>query len=105
MRKNKLKDLVETMLVGIPETRNCDIRLTIEIWKRFYPDRIRKTLTGGGGIYLDDLYDLPREDNIKRYRARFQNDENKYLPTDWKVAKRRKINEGVWREALGYPIN
>ena len=106
MRKN-LKVEVETILQNIPETRNCDIRLTIEIWKAFYPSKIlkRETVPEGSklAIDLDSLFVLPREDNVKRWRAIFQNDLGKYLPTIWEVARKRKINVERWREALGYP--
>ena len=100
----KLKKQVEYCLVNFPETRNSDITLTLEIWRQFFPQRIIiGTKTGREAIALKDLYDLPREDNVKRIRAKFQNEQNLYLPTDWKVAKQRKINEDTWRVALGYP--
>lgn len=96
-----LREQVETILKDVPETRNSDITLMIQIWKRFYPGRLKKTSTGDLGVYLKDLYDLPREDNIKRIRAQF-NAEYKYLPTDYKIMKQRRINEEMWRRALGY---
>lgn len=99
----KLKYLVEETLKNIPETRNCDITLMIEIWKRFYSDRMKKSsINGKIGIYLEDLYDLPREDNIKRLRAKFQNELKQYLPTKWEVAKGRGFKELEWRQYLGY---
>lgn len=99
-----LKGQVESVLQDIPETRNSDIALTIEIWRRFFPDKIR-TLDGGAVEYvsLGSLYSLPREDNVKRVRAMFQNVQKKYLPTKWEVAKARGIEEDEWRTALGYP--
>lgn len=98
-----VKEMVEACLRNIPETRNSDITLMIEIWRRYYPQRIKKGTTGEEGIWLKDLYDLPREDNIKRVRATF-NSEGKYFPTDWEVAKGRGIKEDQWRVALGYPL-
>lgn len=100
--KKALKTMVEECLRNIPETRNSDIDLMIAIWKRYYPQRIRKGSTGEEGVWLRDLRDLPREDNIKRVRAKF-NSEGKYYPTDWKVAKGRGIKEDDWRQELGYP--
>ena len=111
----KLKEQVEKVLIESPETRNSDITLTIEIWKRFYPDRISKSYPKdesrniGVGMVdcvdLRDLYDLPREDNIKRIRAKFCERGFKWaFPTDWKIAKGRGIQEDRWREALGYPL-
>ena len=99
-----LNEIVDEVLRNVPETRNSDIRLMIEIWKRYYPTQVR---TSGSGFFaqeyvlLKDLYDLPREDNIKRIRA-LLNAEGKYYPTDWAVAKARGIKEDVWRKELGY---
>ena len=104
-----VKDQVEWCLRNIPETRNSDITLMIELWKRFYPQRIftNQRYAGSGGnmecITLKSLYDLPREDNIKRVRAQF-NAEGKYYPMSWEVAKGRGIEEDKWRVSLGYPI-
>lgn len=102
MAKQKLKDQVEAILKKYPDTRNSDIALTIAIWKEYYPSRIKVGKTGEEGIWLKDLYDLPREDNVKRVRATF-NAAGQYYPTDWKVAKGRGIEENQWRIALGYP--
>lgn len=94
--------MVEACLRNIPETRNSDITLMIEVWRRYFPQRVKRGQTGEEGIWLKDLYDLPREDNIKRERAKF-NAEGKYYPTDWKVAKARGIKEDEWRVVNGYP--
>ena len=96
-----LKAMVENVLRDIPETRNSDITLTIEIWKRFYPE---KTIGGEcSAVRFAQLYELPREDNVKRARAYFQNDKRLYLPTSEAVAKARGINKDEWRVAMGYP--
>lgn len=97
-----LKAMVESVLQDIPETRNSDIMLTIEIWKRFYPEKMRDLGTRMA-VCVSDLYYLPREDNVKRARAFFQNDKSKYLPTDPKIAKARGINTDEWLTAMGYP--
>lgn len=97
-----LKTQVEQVLIDLPETRNSDIALTIEIWKRFYPKWLTKDPQGNLYVPLARMYDLPREDNVKRIRAKF-NSNGKYYPTDIKVAKARGINEQSWRVALGYP--
>lgn len=97
MIKNNLKNQIEQCLKEIPETRNSDVRLMIEIWQKFYTKYIKCGATGERGIWLKDLFDLPREDNIKRLRAHFQNDKKMYLPTVWSVAKQRKINEDDWK--------
>lgn len=55
-------------------------------------------------VLLEDLFDLPREDNVKRIRAKF-NEEGLYLPTSEEVAKRRNMNIPEWREAMGYAVD
>lgn len=97
-----LKKQVEEVLRDIPESRNSDITLTIEIWKRYYPERLDIHARYGVSMPLRNLYDLPREDNVKRIRAQFQS-AGKYFPTSLEVVKQRKINEDNWRIALGYP--
>lgn len=102
---NNLKIQVEYCLENFPETRDSDIELTIRIWKEYYPNMINgadyNMQEDHYFVFLKDLFELPREDAVKRYRAHFQNDLNKYLPTSLEVAKQRKINEERWREAMG----
>lgn len=95
-----LKAQVEYCLKEYPDTRNSDIALMIKIWEQFYPKLIKKGSTGETGVWLKDLYELPREDNIKRHRAVFQNVLFKYLPTSLEVVKQRKINEEKWLEYI-----
>jgi len=94
MDKNAIKGQVDHCLRNYPETRNSDVRLMIYIWRLFH--------SVGSTISVEQLYDLPREDSVKRFRAML-NAEGKYYPTDWKIAKRRGMEENKWREALGYP--
>jgi hypothetical protein len=96
----KTKQMVLTVLENVQESRNSDITLMIEIWKRYYPQVIRKGKEGELGVYLKDLYSLPREDHVKRIRAHIQNDLNKFLPTDPIVVRERRINEERWREYM-----
>ena len=102
MIKHKLTVEVEEILRNIPETRNSDITLMIEVWKRFYKNKLKVAKTGQHGVYLEDLYYLPREDTIKRIRAKF-NENGQFYPTDWEVAKARGMEEDQWRVAMGYP--
>ena len=90
----KLRDKVWFILDSKPSTRNCDIKLMIAIWEFYHSE-----LVEDGQVLLQDLHKLPREDHIKRYRAKF-NAQGRYLPTEEKVAKARKINEDVWREKM-----
>lgn len=48
-------------------------------------------------VQLKDIFDLPREDNIKRIRAKIQNEEHRYLPTTPEIRKQRQISELDWR--------
>jgi len=100
--KIQTKKMVENILRNIPDTRNSDIALTIEIWKKYCPQFIKIGAMGDEGVWLKDILKLPREDNIKRERARF-NEEGKYYPTDWAVAKARGIKEDEFRVHNGYP--
>lgn len=101
---NNLKNQVEYCLATYPEARDSDITLMILLWKEYYPQRLIDTISGQDSIMLESLYDLPREDNIKRYRAKFQNDKKnpQYLPTDPEVARQRGIKEEVMREEMGH---
>jgi len=104
MQKSTLKTVtkkVEYCLREFDETRNSDIELTIRLWKEFYPKYIKTGKNGEEGIWLKDLFDLPREEHIRRIRAKIQNDLGKYIPTSWEVAKAREFNEDKWREAMG----
>jgi len=97
MQKNQLKNQILVMLREFPDTRNSDIKLMIHLWNRYYPAHIKNT-SGGQGIFLSSLYTLPTQESIKRIRAVVQNDEHKYLPSDSKVRKQRRIKEEEWRE-------
>ena len=96
-----LKGQIELVLANYPETRDSDVELTIRVWKSFYQEFL---FNGDQCVYLKDLFELPREDNIKRIRATIQNCEGRYLPTSWEVAKKRGIEENKWRSFIGYPV-
>lgn len=96
-----LREKIKVVLEEVPETRNSDIALMIEIWKRYYQEKIHGAEGLGAVVRLTDLYNLPREDHVKRIRASF-NAKGEFMPTDLKVAEARGINEDRWRKALGY---
>lgn len=115
MLTTKLKDQVIEILKEQPATRNSNIALTIAIWRRYFPGYLFKAPSGESSICLKDLYELPREDNVKRVRAKLQEmalkriedgtatgGEHWYLPTDEKVIEQRQINAVLWKKALGY---
>jgi hypothetical protein len=84
------------------EARNSDIALTVLIWQRWYLGE--KERDDYGKVFLARLFDLPREDNVKRIRAVYQNTEHKYLPTDPSILIKRGIEEAYWFDALGYNL-
>lgn len=99
MNESKIKNLrraVEKMLEQDEASRNSDQRLTLMLWVKYFPSRI-KEIEGVKHIALRDIMDLPREDNVKRLRAKIQNEEHKWLPTDEKVREARGILEETWR--------
>jgi hypothetical protein len=94
--------MVENCLTSDPEARNSDITLTIALWKRYFPLLLIQSMTGEWNAPLRNLYELPSQDSIKRVRAEIQNVEHRLLPITWEVAKKRQINEELWREVMGY---
>lgn len=101
MKSKTLEKKVRYVLEHSPETRNSDITLTTHIWWHFHKDSIIE-LNGQWYVNIKDLHDLPREDNVKRIRARIQNDEKLFLPTDEKVIQKRSKMQSKWRKDLGY---
>lgn len=101
-KKGTLEKQIRAVLKADEKSRNSDIRLTQMVWWKFYHYSLTKS---GGKVYIEinKLFDLPREDNIKRIRAKIQNDMHEYLPTDPEVAKKRGWEIDEWREYLGYP--
>lgn len=95
-----LREQVERCLQDFPETRDSDITLTIKIWETFFQGHVKVGSTGQRGIWFTSLYKIPREDNVKRHRAVFQNVLGLYMPSTLKIAQQRKIREEVWREAM-----
>ena len=96
----KLKDEVETILRDYPKSRDSDINLMLLIWTKFYPHKIYSK----DGIYsvrLKDIHDLPREDHIKRYRAKF-NQQGLYLSSNPAIIKKRKQQSEKWLNDLEY---
>ena len=104
-KRGELQRQILYCLKEFPDTRNSDIELTIAVWKQFYPQRIIVGKTGTEVVRLRDLFDLPREDYVKRIRAKVQNEQGLYLPTSLEVAKQRDINEYEWRNYMArFPI-
>jgi len=93
-----LTEKVRRILKNYPETRNSDIELTIRLWWVFHRDKINSD----GTVKIRELWNLPREDNIKRIRAKIQNDQGMFLPTDPQIIKERQKLSKKWKQDLGY---
>jgi len=100
MKKQNLKNAIMELLETNPETRNSDQYLTLCIWNRYFPDLLFKNDKGEPSTTLKNIMKLPREDSVKRIRCLINN-EGLYLPTSPEVAKKRKINEEVWKDFIG----
>lgn len=103
MNKTLVKQ-VQSILRDIPQARNSDITLMTELWRRYYPEYIF-TESDIDCIALVNLFNLPREDNIKRIRAKIQNEERRFLPTEPMVFVERAKLSREWKKFLGYKIN
>ena len=99
-KQNHLRVKILEILRDIPETRNSDITLMLEVWKRFFTIFIMTGSSGKQAVLLESLYKIPREDDIKRLRATIQNVEGKFLPTLLSVAIKRRIKEEEWRDYI-----
>ena len=96
-----LKEKVIYCLENYPETRNSDIALTISLWLTYYRDLIT-CYEGKVMIELNNLYKVPNQDDISRWRQKIQNEQHLFLPTSLEVVRKRRINEEIWRTQLGY---
>lgn len=103
MKKGLLEKQIRHILATDEKSRNSDIRLTQMLWWNHYRKDLLET---NNKVYVDisALYHLPREDNIKRIRAKIQNDLKEFLPTDPAIAKKRGWQEDEWRKFLGCPV-
>lgn len=95
---------VRTILQNVPASRNSDITLTLSIWVTYHKDMLQEDPRRPGKyvVPLRHVFDLPREDNIKRIRAKIQNEERLYLPTDPEILMQRAKLSKEWRTFLGY---
>lgn len=93
-RINNLHKMVSYFLRERPELRNDDIELQIALisHKRAY-DVLKQD--GKRYIAVSALREFT-QDNVKRVRAKIQNEEGLYLPTDPLVRKARGVKEEEW---------
>jgi len=86
-----VKDRVEFLLQKYPPTRNNDFYLTLLYLKYF--DNIPLPY-----IEWDHIVKATTPETVSRCRRKIQNDENRFLPTDPKVRRQRKIAEEIYRQ-------
>ncbi len=103
-RINTLEAHVRAVLAQDEESRNDDVRLTVMIWFKYHRSSMMKGTDDLWYVAVKKLKDLPREDNVKRVRAKIQNVEHQFLPTRPEVAKKRGWEIDKWRGYLGYPV-
>lgn len=97
MRKETLKDRVEHILRTIPETRDDDTLLALQVWHHLRSD-LFLSLEGKEGLYIraKDLLDhLPNHDHISRIRRKFQ-EEGKYPATRPAIIAQRSRSQKDW---------
>lgn len=100
---DKLKEKVEIILKNVSRSREDDQYLTLCIWVKYYPEFLFKNELGEYCVKLSDTLKIPKQDNVKRIRAKF-NSQGLYLPTNPNVIKKRKILDKQWKQDLGYNI-
>ena len=88
---------VEFCLEHFEETRNSDKTLAKVVWQHYHGV--------GDAMLVDDIFRLPHVPTIKRIRAKLQNVDKKWLPTDPEVQVRRHQLEKDWKNHLGYPTD
>lgn len=96
-----LNDMVLKSLENDEPSRDSDIRLTNYIYVNYFQEKLIK-IDDRWAVKLTSLYELPKEEDVRRLRAKIQNEEGKFLPTSEEVRIKRKISEERWRNYLGY---
>ncbi len=89
-RMEKVKEIVERLLREDERCRNDDKWLTYRVMREF--TRIF--------IPFTDFENIPAFATVKRVRAKIQNSEGRFLPTDLKVRIRRGLQEKEMRELM-----
>lgn len=95
-RISNLHQMVSHFLRENEELRNDDIALQLALIKHKYPSAVRTSQIDQQEYVA--VFALRRftQDNVKRVRAKIQNEEGLYLPTDPEVRKQRKISQESW---------
>lgn len=96
---------VLAVLSADQESRNSDSRLICTLWKSYNPDQVANFGQGDTVKLEDIIYKLPKFSSVERARRVIQNDLALYPPTDPKIAKKRRIKEEHYREALRHNVS
>lgn len=103
-----LKEQILKILEKYPATRNSDRLLHGAILKKFYSHLLIEVEKNGEILFClpvternsvhynrvtEEFRKIPLGETVKRHRARIQNHDGKFLPTDPKVAKQRGIKQ------------
>lgn len=94
----KVYDVVKGILAKDERARNCDKYLTFRVIEWFLYATQWRT---GFVLALDQLNELPAFETVKRVRAKIQNKEGLYLPTDEKVRDKRRKRQKQMSELFG----
>lgn len=104
----KLYTKVEYILEHNIDARNSDFVLYEKLIKKYNSKMIHQASKDGkfigAFVFLDDLFLLPRQSDVERWRRVIQNEEKRFIPTSWKVAQHRRWAEEDYKAALGYAI-
>jgi len=99
------KEKVERILEKYEDSRNDDLVLLARYLSVFRQSLIHRDSSNRAYVYLDEMNarKMPPSQTLANNRKVIQNEEGKYLPTDEKVRKARRIKEenirnAEWRE-------
>jgi len=101
---SKLLGEVREILAETPESRNNDVLLIRAVLVTYYPEHVQF-----GTKSAKPFLDLTNEEavgmfsKIERCRRKIQ--ETEFMPTNWLVAKRRRIAETTWRAYMTFNNN
>lgn len=93
---DRKKNRVLYILEKYPESRNCDKTLMKFYITEFHAGILEQSMTSKFSIPLESYHLIDSPYNVVRMRQKCQ-EEGKFLPTSWEVAKKRKLNEIEWK--------
>ena len=97
IRIKRLKEQDAFILETLPETRDDDILLWLQLIRKYYSHMTFKDNEEKQCVMLRKILDMPKQYDVQRYRTHIQNVEKKFLPTKESVVRARRQNVEVWR--------